>query len=95
MPNLIEVQKASYDQFLLVDKPEGGGPVTKADRKDRLALLGEAIERLSPSYREVIMLCRIEGLSAREVAERMERSENAVHLLLSRALKKLAQEMKS
>ncbi|WP_036223555.1 DNA-directed RNA polymerase subunit beta [Maritalea myrionectae] len=24
MPNLIEVQKASYDQFLLVDKPDGG-----------------------------------------------------------------------
>jgi DNA-directed RNA polymerase subunit beta len=26
MPNLIEVQKASYDQFLLVDAPEGGRP---------------------------------------------------------------------
>ena len=24
MPNLIEVQKASYDQFLLIDEPEGG-----------------------------------------------------------------------
>ena len=26
MPNLIEVQKASYDEFLLVDEPEGGRP---------------------------------------------------------------------
>ncbi len=26
MPNLIEVQKASYDQFLIVDAPEGGRP---------------------------------------------------------------------
>jgi DNA-directed RNA polymerase subunit beta len=26
MPNLIEVQKASYDQFLLVDEPEDGRP---------------------------------------------------------------------
>ena len=26
MPNLIEVQKASYDQFLLVDEPVGGRP---------------------------------------------------------------------
>src|ERR1700737_2242273 len=25
MPNLIEVQKASYDQFLMVDAPKGGG----------------------------------------------------------------------
>ena len=24
MPNLIEVQKASYDQFLMVDAPKGG-----------------------------------------------------------------------
>src|SRR5688500_20380139 len=26
MPNLIEVQKASYDQFLLVQEPAGGRP---------------------------------------------------------------------
>ncbi|MVA97482.1 DNA-directed RNA polymerase subunit beta [Nitratireductor sp. CAU 1489] len=26
MPNLIEVQKASYDQFLMVEEPEGGRP---------------------------------------------------------------------
>src|SRR3974377_211814 len=26
MPNLIEVQKASYDQFLLVKEPLGGAP---------------------------------------------------------------------
>ena len=26
MPNLIEVQKASYDQFLIVDEPKGGRP---------------------------------------------------------------------
>ena len=24
MPNLIEVQKASYDQFLMVNEPQGG-----------------------------------------------------------------------
>ena len=26
MPNLIEVQMSSYDQFLMVDEPEGGRP---------------------------------------------------------------------
>jgi DNA-directed RNA polymerase subunit beta len=26
MPNLIEVQKASYDQFLMVEEPKGGRP---------------------------------------------------------------------
>jgi RNA polymerase sigma-70 factor (ECF subfamily) len=70
------------------------GPVTSADRKDRLELLEQAMERLSDDYREVILLMKIEGLSAREVGEKMSRSENAVHLLLSRALKRLADELK-
>lgn len=69
------------------------GPVTIADRKDRLTLLEAALTRLSDDHREVIMLARIEGLAAKDIAERMGRSENAVHLLLSRALKRLAQEL--
>jgi len=75
----------------LVDRRSG--PVTVADRKDRLKLLEAALERLPEQHREVIVLSRIEGLSAKEIGERMGRSENAVHLLLGRALKKLAQEL--
>lgn len=70
------------------------GPVTHADRKDRLELLEQALEKLSDDHREVILATKIEGLSAKEVGERMGRTENAVHLLLSRALKRLAQELK-
>ena len=70
------------------------GPVTNADRKDRLELLEQAMERLSEDHREVILLMKIEGLSAKEVGERMDRSENAVHLLMSRSLKRLAEELK-
>jgi len=70
------------------------GPVTHADRKDRLELLEQAMERLSPDHRSVILMMKIEGMSAREVGAEMERSENAVHLLLSRALKRLAEELK-
>jgi len=69
------------------------GPVTNADRKDRLELLEQAMQRLSEDHREVIVQMRVEGLSAKEVAERMGRTENAVHLLLSRALKRLSQEL--
>ncbi|MEZ5966058.1 MAG: sigma-70 family RNA polymerase sigma factor [Planctomycetota bacterium] len=69
------------------------GPVTAADRKDRLALLEEALQKLSPDHREVILLTRIEGLSAREVGERMGRTENAINLLLGRALRRLAEEL--
>jgi RNA polymerase sigma-70 factor (ECF subfamily) len=70
------------------------GPVTNADRKDRLELLEQAMQRLSDDHREVIVAMRVEGQSAREVAERLGRTENAVHLLLSRALKRLAEELK-
>jgi len=78
--------------FPLADRRSG--PVTTADRKDRLALLDQAIRRLSSDHQEVILMSRIEGLPAKEVGERMGRSENAVYLLLGRALKQLAQELK-
>lgn len=78
--------------FPLADRRTG--PVTAADRKDRLSLLEQAMERLTPDHREVILLMRIEGLSGKAVAERMGRTENAIHLLLSRALKRLAEELK-
>lgn len=70
------------------------GPATMADRNDRLALLERALQTLSDDHREVIVMAKLEGLQAKEIAERMGRSENAVHLLLSRALKRLAQELK-
>ncbi|MFM1872057.1 MAG: hypothetical protein RL398_1479 [Planctomycetota bacterium] len=85
-------EHAIQTEFPLADR--GHGPVTQADRKDRLALLEQAMERLSPDHREVILLMKIEGLSGKEVAERMGRTENATHLLLSRALKRLAEELK-
>jgi RNA polymerase sigma factor (sigma-70 family) len=69
------------------------GPVTVADRKDRLQLLEAALGRLSTTHREVIVLSRIEGLSAKEIGARLGRTENAVHLLLGRALKRLSQEL--
>ncbi|MEC8652250.1 MAG: sigma-70 family RNA polymerase sigma factor, partial [Planctomycetota bacterium] len=70
------------------------GPVTSADRQDRLELLEAALSRLSEDHRNVILRIKIEGLSARAVAEKLGRTENAVHLLLSRALKRLAEELK-
>ena len=69
------------------------GPMTAADRGDRLELLDGALARLSDSHREVILLSRIEGLPAKDVAERMGRTENAVYLLLGRALKRLSEEL--
>jgi RNA polymerase sigma-70 factor (ECF subfamily) len=58
-------------------------------REERLDRLEEALERLSPDHREVIMLSHLEGLTTREVAERMGRSRPAAAMLLLRALKEL------
>lgn len=85
-------ERAVKTDFPVADRRSG--PVTAADRHDRLKLLEAALERLSPDHREVIVLSRIEGLSGKEVAERMGRTENAVYLLHSRALKRLAEELK-
>jgi RNA polymerase sigma factor (sigma-70 family) len=49
----------------------------------------KVLDGLSPEYREVIVLARLKGLRIKEIALRMNRSENAVSLLLSRALAKL------
>ena len=47
------------------------------------------LKTLSADHREVLLLSRIEGLSIQEVAERMDRSPDAVKKLLSRALNAL------
>lgn len=47
------------------------------------------LSRLPEDYRRVILLARVEGLTTSETAERMEKSNEAVSLLLHRALRRL------
>lgn len=85
------------ENHIMTDLPVAdrrSGPVTRADRKDRLILLEEALEKLKPEHRDVILMARIEKMPAKEIGEVMGRSENAVHLLLGRALKALAGHLK-
>ncbi len=69
----------------------GSGPtasrvVRRGERFDRLR---DALDALSPDYRQVLVLSRIEGLPMKEIAERMGRSLNSVKHLLARALVEL------
>lgn len=64
-------------------------PSRGARRNERFERLQGALERLSPDHREVILLCRIQGLKISEVAQRMQRSESAIKSLLLRALREL------
>jgi RNA polymerase sigma-70 factor (ECF subfamily) len=62
------------------------GPRTRAAGREAEARLQEAFARLPPEHRRVIALRQLTGLSARETAAHMGRSEVAVHSLFRRAL---------
>jgi RNA polymerase sigma-70 factor (ECF subfamily) len=70
--------------------PASSASPSKAIRRDeRFDRLERALAQLSAEYREVLRLARLEGLKVSEIAVRMNRSENAVRLLLARAAMKL------
>ncbi len=64
-------------------------PSRSMAREERFERLQAALDGMTPEYREVILLTRIEGLRLKEVAERMERTPAAVAKLLTRALRQL------
>ena len=51
-----------------------------------LAKLEKAIDTLKPEYKEVIILTKIEGLSYSQIGNRWDKSDDAVRMLLSRAM---------
>ena len=64
-------------------------PSQQAVRREQAVLLADALERLPPDYREVIVLRHLEGQSFPEVARRMQRSVDSVQKLWLRALARL------
>ena len=61
-------------------------PSVIACRKEALDKLEQALDKLKPEYKEVILLKRIEGLSHAEIAERLGKNSGAVRMLLARAM---------
>jgi RNA polymerase sigma-70 factor (ECF subfamily) len=54
--------------------------------REDLDRLEKAMDQLKPEYREVIVLAKIEGLSCKEIAEKLNKTPAAVAMLLSRAI---------
>ena len=54
--------------------------------REELDKLEQAMDRLKPEYREVIMLAKIEGLPCKEIAGRLNKSPAAVAMSLSRGI---------
>ncbi len=65
-------------------------PSREAAAHEELERLQGAFAELADDHREVILLARVVGLPHAEIAERMDRSEGAVRVLLHRALARLA-----
>jgi RNA polymerase sigma-70 factor (ECF subfamily) len=61
--------------------------------RERFADLRTALDALPPEQRSVIVLRFVIGLSPREIAERLGRSEDAVHGLQHRGRRQLRREM--
>jgi RNA polymerase sigma-70 factor (ECF subfamily) len=57
----------------------------QVQREEEFAVLREALEELSPDHRRAITLVFFQGLTLREAGSRMDRSEDAVRMLLRRA----------
>jgi RNA polymerase sigma-70 factor (ECF subfamily) len=65
-------------------------PSAIMSKREDLARLEEAIDKLRPEYREVILLAKIEELSYSQIGDRLGKSAGAVKMLVSRAIVALA-----
>jgi RNA polymerase sigma factor (sigma-70 family) len=69
--------------------PEVVQPVDQMTGRELLAALDEELDKLSPRYREPIVLCYLEGLSREEAAGRLGVPAGTVKIQLERGRKKL------
>ena len=61
-------------------------PSAILSKKEDLDKLEKAIDQLKPDYREVIVLSKIDGLSYKEIGDRLGKTIDSVGHLLSRAM---------
>ena len=68
-------------------------PSQQASRSEQVVLLADALAELPESYREVVILRNLEGLSFPEVARRLMKTEDSVKHLWTRSLARLRRAM--
>lgn len=86
-----DLHGANASMVNLLDHLPGSvtGPMTAAQRQDRIRALQSALERLSPDHRQVLELRYLNQLSFEQTAVRMNRSERAIRNLCARAVIRL------
>ena len=60
---------------------------------EKIALLADAIDTLPPRCREIIVLCKLQGKSYREVAARLGLSEKTIAEQVYRGVQRLGEEL--
>jgi RNA polymerase sigma-70 factor (ECF subfamily) len=70
--------------------PAGATPSRAAEQHEDIERMRAALAKLPPKHREVIVLAYVDGLSHKQIAEKLELSEANSRVLLSRALARLA-----
>jgi RNA polymerase sigma-70 factor (ECF subfamily) len=84
LDNLVSTTKGGFIRF--PGPIESTTPSVIMSRKEDFDSLTKAIDQLKPEYRKVIVLAKIEGLSYEEIGQRLDKSTDAVGMLLSRAM---------
>ena len=72
---------------------ESSSPSQRMMRDEASVVLATCLEQLPETQREAIRMRYLEGMSLKEIAERIEKSEMAVAGLLKRGLRTLREEM--
>lgn len=88
-------REASTSLFDLVIEPRSTSDV-EADvaRSDEMDAILQALRRIKPEYREVILLRFVEGYGAADVAKLLDKAEKAVWNLQQRGLERLRHELR-
>lgn len=75
--------------FAVPEPLETTTPSVIMSKREDLSKLEKAIDSLKPEYREVIILTKIEGLSYGEIGGRMNKSADAIRMLVPSAMAEL------
>ena len=64
-------------------------PSVIMSKREDLAKLEKAIDKLKPEYKDIIILSKIEGLSYKEIGKKLGKSPDAVRMLMPSAMAEL------
>lgn len=88
------IQRKYYYQFLKSTWNEGSNDTEKAINQHDLAdVLNEAIEKLPPKRKEIFLMNRANGLTMKEIADKLNISVNTVDTQIRRSLKYLRENL--